>query len=187
MLLIGFLCCIPWMPGAAFAEEKPPIPQAGGVPVTEGIRMLEVEAVAPDFSILDTEGKPFRLGDEKHKKAFLLVFWSIFCEPCRLEMPVVQKMQEKYRGAGLEVAAIALDGEPLKNTIAGFIKQEGYTFRVLIDELDANERFKAADPYGVAWTPTLYLLNREGKVSFGKTGRLTEEELEKAIQAVLKK
>ena len=187
MLLTGFICCIPLMQKAAFAEEKPPVPQAGGVVAAEGIRMLEVEAVAPDFSILDTEGKPFRLGDEKHKKAFLLVFWSIFCEPCRLEMPVVQKMHEKYRGSGLEVAAIALDGEPLKNTIAGYVKQEGYTFRVLIDELDAKERFKAADPYGVAWTPTLYLLNREGKVSFGKTGRLTEEELEKAIQAVLKK
>ncbi len=102
-------------------------------------------------------------------------------------LPAIQKMHEKYGGAGLEVATIALDGEPLKTSIAGFIKQEGYTFRVLIDELDPKEMFKVADPYGVAGTPTLYLLDREGKVAFARAGRLTEEEVEKAIQAVLKK
>lgn len=186
-LLFGLLCWTACMPGSVLGEEKAMTPLAGGVPMIEGIKMLEPGAVAPDFSIMDTDGKPFRLADGKGKKTFLLVFWSIFCEPCRIEMPAIQKMQDMFREAGLEVATIALDGEPLKNSIAGFIKQEGYTFRVLIDELDSREMFKAADPYGVAGTPTLFLLDREGKVAFARAGRLTEEELEKAIQAVLKK
>ena len=186
-LLIVLLCCMAFTPGAAFSQEKAMTPLGGGAPMIEGIKMLEPGAVAPDFSIMDAEGKPFRLADGKGKKTFLLVFWSIFCEPCRFEMPAIQKMHEKYGGAGLEVATIALDGEPLKTSIAGFIKQEGYTFRVLIDELDPKEMFKVADPYGVAGTPTLYLLDREGKVAFARAGRLTEEEVEKAIQAVLKK
>jgi peroxiredoxin len=186
-LLIGLLCWIACTPGSVLGEEKTMTPLAGGVPMIEGIKMLEPGAVAPDFSIMDADGKPFRLADGKGKKTFLLVFCSIFCEPCSFELPAIQKMQVKFREAGLEVATIALDGEPLKNSIAGFIKQEGYTFRVLIDELDSREMFKAADPYGVAGTPTLFLLDREGKVAFARAGRLTEEELEKAIQAVLKK
>lgn len=186
-LLAGILCCMAWMPDAVYPEEKAMTPLSGGIPMIEGIKMLEPGAAAPDFSIPDADGKQFRLGDEKGKKAFLLVFWSIFCEPCRAEMPVIQKMHEKYREAGLEVAAIALDGEPLKGSISGFIKQEGYTFRVLIDELDASEMFKVADPYGVAGTPTLIILDRAGKVALARAGRLPEEELEKAIQAVLKK
>ncbi|MBI5576287.1 MAG: TlpA family protein disulfide reductase [Deltaproteobacteria bacterium] len=153
----------------------------------EGIKMLEVGAAAPDFSVKDSDGKPFRLADDKGKKAFLLVFWSIFCEPCRFEMPAIQKMHEKYREGGLDVITIALDGEPLAGSINGFIRQEGYTFRVLVDELDSKEMFKVADPYGVAGTPTLYILDRSGKVAYAKAGRVTEEELEKAIQAVLKK
>ena len=153
----------------------------------EGIKMLEVGAAAPDFSVKDAGGKPFRLSEEKGKKAFLLVFWSIFCEPCRIEMPVIQKMHDKYRENGLEVVTVALDGEPLIASINGFIKQEGYTFRVLVDELDAREMFKVADPYGVAGTPTLYLLDRSGKVALARVGRVPEEDLEKAIQAVLKK
>ena len=171
----------------AIAQEKPMTPLSGGVPVIDGIKPLETGASAPDFTIRDTEGVPVHFAMEMTKKPTLLVFWSIFCEPCRFEMPVIQKMHDKHGDAGLSVLAVALDGEPLKNTILGFVRQEGYTFRVLIDELDEKGMFKVADPYGVGGTPTIYLVDRAGKVAFAKGGRVREEELEKAIQSVLKK
>ena len=170
----------------AFAQEKNMTPLSGGVPIIEGIKPLEAGAAAPDFAVKDTEGKAFNFAEEKGKAPSILVFWSIFCEPCRAEMPIVQKLHEKYRDA-LTVLAVALDGEPLKNSIVGFVKQEGYTFRVLIDELDGKEMFKVADPYGVGGTPTLYLVDRAGKVAFMKIGLFKEEDLEKAIQSALKK
>jgi thiol-disulfide isomerase/thioredoxin len=170
----------------AFAQEKAVTPLSGGVPVIEGIKPLEDGATAPDFAVKDTEGKTFDFAGEKGKAPSILVFWSIFCEPCRAEMPIVQRLHEKYRDA-LTVLAVALDGEPLKNSIVGFVKQEGYTFRILIDELDGKEMFKVADPYGVGGTPTIYLVDRAGKIAFAKVGRIKEEDLEKAIQSVLKK
>jgi peroxiredoxin len=173
--------------GGSFAQEKNMTPLSGGVPMIEGIKLLEVGAAAPDFTIKDTEGKAFNVGEERGKAPFILVFWSIFCEPCRVEMPIVQRLYEKHKDAGLSVLSIALDGEPLKSSIVGFVKQEGYTFRVLIDELDEKEMFKVADPYGVGGTPTIYLVDRGGKVALAKVGRFKEEDLEKAIQSVLKK
>ena len=173
-------------PAVGWAQEKTMTPLSGGVPMIEGIKPLEAGAAAPDFTIKDTEGKAFNFGEEKGKAPSVLVFWSIFCEPCRIEMPIVQRLHEKYRDA-LTVLAIALDGDPLKNIIVGFVKQEGYTFRVLIDELDEKEMFKVADPYGVGGTPTVYLVDRVGKVALSKVGRFKEEDLEKAIQSVLKK
>jgi len=172
--------------GGAFAEEKAMTPLSGGVPMVEGIKMLEAGAAAPDFAIRDTEGKVFNFGEEKGKAPTLLVFWSIFCEPCRIEMPIVQRLHEKYRD-GLTVLGIALDGDPLKASIVGFVKQEGFTFRVLIDELDEKEMFKVADPFGVGGTPTIFLVEKGGKVSLTKVGRVKEEELEKAVQSLLKK
>jgi peroxiredoxin len=171
----------------ALAQEKTMTPLSTGIPMIEGIKMLEVGAQAPDFRIKDANGVTFHYAKEKGEKSVLMVFWSIFCEPCRAEMPFIQKMYEKYKGNGLDVVSIALDGEPLKNSIVGFIKQEGYTFRILIDELDTKEMFKAADPYGVAGTPTIYLLDKMGKVTLAKAGRMKEEELEKAIRSLLKK
>jgi thiol-disulfide isomerase/thioredoxin len=125
----------------AFAQEKEMTPLSGGVPVIEGIKPLEAGAAAPGFTIKDTEGVPFLFPEEGGRPPTLLVFWSIFCEPCRFEMPIIQRLYEKHKGAGLSVVAIALDGEPLKASIVGFVRQEGYTFRVLIDELDEKEMF----------------------------------------------
>ncbi len=171
----------------ARSAEKAMTPVPAGIPMIEGIKMIDVGAPAPDFSIKDTAGAPFSLADVKGKKSVLLVFWSIFCEPCRVEMPVIQKLHDKYREKGLDVVSIALDGEPLKSSIVGFVKQEGYTFRVLIDELDAQEMFKVADPYGVGGTPTIFLVDTGGKVVLAKAGRIKEEDLEKAIQSLFKK
>ena len=181
------LAAVPFLlAGRAYAEEKQMTPLSGGVPVIEGMKMVEPGAMAPDFVIKDTEGKVFNYGEEKGKGPVLLVFWSIFCEPCRVEMPIIQRLHEKYRDV-LTVLGIALDGEPLKSSIVGFVKQDKYTFRVLIDELDEKEMFKVADPYGVAGTPTVYLIDKGGKVVQSKVGRFKEEDLEKAIQSVLKK
>lgn len=174
--------------GVAGAEEKTFTPKGGaGIPMIEGIKMLEVGSVAPDFSVKDTTGAPYTFAAGKGGKATIFVFWSIFCEPCRAEMPAVQKMHDTYKDSGLDVLAVTLDGEPLKNSIVGFVKQEGYTFRVLIDELDAKEMFIVSDPYGVAGTPTLYLVDKAGKIAFARAGALQEGELEKVVQAVLKK
>ncbi|MBF8258849.1 MAG: thiol-disulfide oxidoreductase [Actinobacteria bacterium] len=171
----------------AFAEEKTVTPLSGGIPMIQGIKPLEVGAAAPDFTVRDTDGVPLHFAEEVVNKPALLVFWSIFCEPCRFEMPIIQRLHEKYNAAGLSVLSVALDGEPLKNSIVGFVKQEGYTFRVLIDELDEKEMFKVADPFGVGGTPTVYLVDRSRKVALAKIGRFKEEDLEKAIQSVLKK
>lgn len=187
VLLLGVIV-LALRPMPAFPQEKSMTPLSGGIPMIEGIKMLEVGAAAPDFAIKDTDGNLYSLASEKGKKAsILIIFWSIFCEPCRAEMPAIQKLYEKYRDKGLDVVSVALDGEPLKTSITGFVKQEGYTFRVLIDELDAQEMFKVADPYGVGGTPTMYLLDRTGKVVLGKAGLLKEEELDKAVRALLKK
>lgn len=170
------------------AEEKTMTPLGGGeIPLIEGIKMLEVGAEAPNFVVKDIEGKPFDFSKHKGKKVYLLVFWSIFCEPCRYEMPIIEKIYEEMGGDDFEVIAVAIDGEPMKNAIAGFVKQEKFTFTVLIDELDEKEFFKVADPYGVPGTPTLYIVNREGKISFGHAGRLTKKELVEQIKKALGK
>jgi len=169
---------------AAEVEKPPPSPvvQGGG-----GTRFAEPGMIAPDFAVLDVEGHPFRLSEEVSRKPVLLLFWSVFCDPCRAEMAALQKAHDKYAGRDLTVVAVAVDGGPLRNTIGGFTRQEGYTFKVLVDELDSKEMWKVADAYGVAVTPTLLLLEKGGKVSLRREGKIREDELEKAVSSLLKK
>ena len=172
--------------GAVAAEgERPPPPPAvdgGG-----GARFAEPGMIAPDFTVIDIEGHPFRLSEEVSRKPVLLLFWSVFCDLCRAELAILQKAQDRYAGRDLTVVAVAVDGGPLRDTIGGFARQEGYTFKVLVDELDQVGMWKVADAYGVAVTPTLLLLEKGGKVSLRKGGKIREEELEKAVSSLPKK
>ena len=186
LILAAILFLVPQGGGVLAAErETPPPPPAvhgGG-----GNRFAEPGMIAPDFTVLDVEGRPFRLAEEVSRKPVLLLFWSVFCDPCRAEMSNLQKAHDRYAGRDLTVVAVAVDGEPLRNTVVGFARQEGYTFKILVDELESTESWRVADAYGVAVTPTLLLLERGGKVSLRKEGKTREDELEKAVSSLLKK
>jgi len=175
------------LPVGAVAVEREAPPPPPAVHAGEGARFAEPGMIAPDFTVLDVEGHPFRLSEEVSRKPVLLLFWSVFCDPCRAEMAALQKAHDKYAGRELTVAAVAVDGEPLRNTIGGFTRQEGYAFKVLVDELDATGMWKVADAYGVAVTPTLLLLEKGGKVLLRKGGKIREDEFEKAVSSLLKK
>lgn len=177
------LLAIPGAAVAAEAEKPPPFPVAQGA---GGTRFAEPGMIAPDFTVLDVEGRRFRLSEEVSRKPVLLLFWSVFCDPCRAEMAYLQMAQDRYAGRDLTVAAVAVDGEPLRKVLGGFARQEGYTFHVLVDELDAMGMWKVADAYGVAVTPTLLLLEKGGMVLLRKGGRIREDELEKAVSSLLK-
>ena len=185
LALATILSLLPLSIGVAAEHEatQPPLAIHGG----EGPRAADPGMIAPDFTVLDVEGHPFRLSEEVARKPVLLLFWSVFCDPCRAEMAILQKAHDKNAGRDLTVVAVAVDGEPLRNTVGGFARQEGYTFRVLVDELDAMEVWKVADAYGVAATPTLLLLEKGGKVSFRKVGKIREDEIEKAVSSLPKK
>ena len=177
------LSLLPLAVGVAAEREAPPLAVRGG----EGTRVAEPGMIAPDFTVLDVEGHPFRLSEEASRKPVLLLFWSVFCDPCRAELATLQKAHDKYAGRDLTVVAVAVDGGPLRNTVGGFARQEGYTFKVLVDELDAKEVWKVADAYGVAVLPTLLLLERGGKVLLRKGGKVRDDELEKAVSSLPKK
>lgn len=178
---------VPALPaGTAEAQEQsasPPAPSAGS---TETGGLTGTGALAPAFRLPDAAGEEFSYGGEGGGQPLLLTFFSVFCEPCRAVLPLVQRVREKYGDRGLQVACVSLDGQPFVKTVAGFAKQEGYTFRVLLDEVDENQRFRVADAYRVEEIPTLYLVDEKGRIAFGRTGRVREEELGKALQNILR-
>ncbi len=149
------------------------------IPTIEGVKALEIGAAAPDFAIADTSRQPYKFV-AKENAASLLVFWSMFCEPCRAEMPLIQSMYQKYSPTGLKVISIAMDGG-MEDSISAFAKQEKYTFTLLVD----NENLEVTDAYGIPGTPTLYIADKTGKITFSKVGRVGEEELEKALKTAL--
>lgn len=155
------------------------------IPTVKGIENLKAGAKAPDFKVQDLEGKEFHLASCCGKDAVLLFFWSFFCGPCREEIPMVNQMAREYRGKGLQVLGVNLDGREMKKAIDKFVVNEKIAFRIVFDEL-AGDAFTVADPYGVAGTPALFLIDKNGIVAFSTVGAVTGEQLKAEIGKVLK-
>jgi thiol-disulfide isomerase/thioredoxin len=60
-----------------------------------------VGKLAPNFEIDDFDGVRHRLSDFRGKVVFVN-FWATWCDPCRLEMPDIYKL-EQARGDELAV------------------------------------------------------------------------------------
>jgi len=101
-------------------------------------------------------------------------------------MPLIQSMYDKYKAKGYDVIAVALEGNMADN-IKQFAKQGKYTFRVVLDQESADGSLVVAENWKVPGTPTIYLVNNEGKITFSRVGRLSEQELDKAITEAMGK
>jgi hypothetical protein len=76
-----------------------------------------------------------------------------------------------------------LDEAPRAKTVKGFTKQQGFSFRMLLNKADGRE-YGVELAYGVKVTPTLYLVGSDGTVLYGHSGALSPEQLlEVAAQA----
>lgn len=171
--------------GLALAQDKDASPQGESPVAPVKVSLLAVGTRAPAFGLGDVTGAHFSHGEGGSDKPILLLFFSVFCDPCRAGLSVLQKIQEKYWNSSLEVAAVSLDGAALKSTVDGFVKQERYAFRVLLDEESGRQLFRVADSYHVTEMPTVYVVDGRGRVAFAGKGRIPKETLEEAVQAVL--
>ena len=183
LLSIGAAATV-FSPAHSFAQES----KSGSftkIPTVKGIESLKPGAKAPDFKLQDLEGKEFHLASNIGKDAVLLFFWSFFCGPCREEMPMISQTARDYQGKGLQVVGVNLDGREMKKAIDKFVVTEKIAFRILFDEL-AGDAFRVADPYGVAGTPALFLIDKQGVVASSVVGAVTGEQLKAEIGKVLK-
>jgi len=141
--------------------------------------LLPVGSPAPAFEAVDTDGKAFTLAEAIKEKPVLLVFWSLFCGTCRDELPILEQEQPKYADK-VQIVTINLDEAPRAKTVKGFAKQQGFTFRMLLNKIDGKE-FLIDQTYKIKATPALYLVNRDGTIAYGHYGAINPEELAEVV------
>jgi peroxiredoxin/outer membrane lipoprotein-sorting protein len=119
--------------------------------------------IAPDFMVEDASGKPVRLSDYKGKTV-LLKFWATWCWSCRQSLPETQKLAKATEKDGVAVLAVALWDSPAafqKWTAANAAQYPSlkFAFDRSPQGLDTGSAL-----YGVAVTPTEYVIGRDGTV-----------------------
>lgn len=130
--------------------------------VAQGAWALGVGSKAPDIDLTDLDGKVVKLSDLRGK-VVLVDFWASWCAPCREELPVLEKLHQKYAAQGLVIVGVNADSE--RENMTKFLRRTKLTFRVVHDA----ER-KVASRYAPPKMPSSYLIDKKGLVRYVHSG-----------------
>jgi len=111
---------------------------------------------APEFQVRTPEDHTIRLTDLRGK-VVLLNFWATWCDPCREEMPGLERLHRAYKDRGFVVLAISLDAQGA-SVVSPFVKRFGLTFPIGLDP-----KMQIRETYGVWAVPSTFLIDRKGK------------------------
>jgi peroxiredoxin len=151
-----------------------------------GIPMLEIGSEAPLFEVSDIEGNRYALKDQLGEKVVVLSFWSFFCEPCKRTLSILNEIHRRYKLSGVSVVAVSLEGEPMLTRIKSRVYHDRLGFNFLLDEPEGDS-YIISDPYLVPGTPSLYVIDKEGKIAFSRAGNVSIEDLSAVIEAEIAK
>ncbi len=74
---------------------------------------------ARDFEAATFAGPSLKLSSLRGK-VVLVDFWASWCEPCKREIPILDKLAPKLRARGIEIVAVNIDDS--KDTAADFVR-----------------------------------------------------------------
>lgn len=137
---------------------------------------------APDFTVLDSEGKEVKLSDLLGKP-IVLNFWASWCPPCKSEMPEFDKV---YAEMGEEIIFMMVDlvdgGRETQEKGEKYVADQGFTFPVYYDT-----KGEAGNTYGISSIPTTLFIDKDGYIITGTKGAINEDTLRKGIDLIKEK
>lgn len=118
--------------------------------------VVEKGKPAPNFTLEDLNGNKVSLSDFKGK-VVLLNFWSMFCGPCREEIPSMKRLYQEFKNDGLVVVAVNWGDN--KEAVEKFVKIIKLTFVVLVDP-----EGETVEKYPSQYIPYSIVIDRGGIV-----------------------
>ncbi len=153
-----------------------------GMQQSGGRSIVPAGARLPGFTLARAEGGEVSLAALRGK-VVVVNFWATWCPPCREEIPYLVSTVESFAPEGVELVAISNDNlDAQRAVVTKFLT-----------------RFPQLKPYAVygqpelghAWQvralPSVFILDREGRVVTSHQGQATEKQLRGWIQDALRR
>jgi len=120
------------------------------------MNLLEVGSRAPDFHAVDlASGRATTLADYKGK-VILLNIWATWCQPCRVEMPAIERLHKKLGGTDFQVVSVSIDVDG-DSVVTAFARNLGLTFQIL-----HNQSGDIQQIYQTTGVPESFVIDRDG-------------------------
>jgi thiol-disulfide isomerase/thioredoxin len=148
---------------------------------------LKLNDSAPTFSLPDSKGKDFYLGNtvgvERREpvKGIIVSFFATWCIPCRSELPLINAFTENLNKRGIKVVLIN-------------VKEDFKTVNALLTELKVDKPLVLSDrngttseKYQVRFLPTTFFIDADGKIRDIIYGGIHgEKEMRESVQKLLR-
>jgi thiol-disulfide isomerase/thioredoxin len=121
-----------------------------------GIPVLQQPIPMLGFSATLADGKTINLKDLTGKVIFLN-FWATWCGPCRMEMPSMEVLYQRFKEDGLEILAVNV--RESQKDVKAFMDEYKLSFPAALDtngDIAAN--------YAIEAFPTTYIIDRNGGI-----------------------
>ena len=129
----------------------------------------------------DLNGKEVRL-DNWDSKYIVLNFWGTWCPPCRKEMPLLSKLNNKYIEKNIQFLGIALD-DP--SAVASFLEEKQVSYPILWGSANVSLLMsELGNNFGSL--PFTAIINSENIVLFTYLGEVEEEAFTKELEKLSK-
>lgn len=142
---------------------------------------------APNFTLPTLDGKQQVELYKNQGKPTIINFWASWCTPCRQEMPDFQQAYLKYKDQVnflmINEAALEYDEEAAYQ----YLQDEKYTFPVLLDRPNEQNKTVGASQYGVIGVPFTYVINVDGQIVHKKMGYTSKKELDQWLEEITDK
>jgi thiol-disulfide isomerase/thioredoxin len=122
-------------------------------PATEPEAAVQVGQAAPQFKLPDLKGREFAL-DQYRGKIVLLDFWATWCGPCRMTMPLLEKLQHEFPN---DLALLAINLQEPDDVVREYIREQNISSQVLLDKEGS-----VGLAYGAESIPMQILIDKNG-------------------------
>jgi cytochrome c biogenesis protein CcmG, thiol:disulfide interchange protein DsbE len=127
---------------------------------------------------VDLEGRDHDVRDDDGKVR-VVDFWATWCDPCRDQLPFLDRLSAKYGARGLSVYGVSFDED--RGALERFLAETHLSFTVLWDKGGAA----LSDPLEVTRLPTTLFVDRKGVVREVHLG--FEKSEERSLEALVER
>ncbi len=153
------------------------------LPQDEIVSYTKVGQQMPSFSVTTLDGTQLKIADLKGK-VVIVNFWATWCPPCLVEMPRLEKeVWRKYK-TSTDFVMIAIAREQSEQEIAGFKKENSFSF-----PMAADPKREAYRLFGSGGIPRSYVVGTDGQILYQSVGYNPAEfdQMKKVVEKELAK
>ncbi len=114
-------------------------------------------------------------------KVLVVNFWASWCPPCVEEMPTLDLLQKAFLQENVLFVGIGIDSP---SNIREFLEKTPVSYSILIGGLEGSALSKQMGNAQGA-LPFTVIINSKGKAVYSKLGKISEDELRKAIKSAI--